>query len=70
MQKNSVVKLFRFQSIPHLSNNCYIPETGTDLILLITNPATENCLAISPITWVEVLSAMSRRYREESLSLE
>jgi predicted nucleic acid-binding protein len=48
----------------------YIPETGTDWILLITDPATENFLAISQITWVEVLSAMSRRYREESLSLE
>ena len=46
----------------------YIAETGSNWIQSITENATNSKLAIAQITWVEVLSAMSRRQREGSLS--
>ncbi|MFB2838414.1 type II toxin-antitoxin system VapC family toxin [Floridanema evergladense] len=46
----------------------YVPETGTNWILSITDPTNGNYLAIAQITWVEVLSALSRRQREGSIS--
>ncbi|MEG4114736.1 MULTISPECIES: type II toxin-antitoxin system VapC family toxin [unclassified Microcoleus] len=48
----------------------YVPEIGTDWILSITDPATDNDLAISQITWVEVHSAFARRLRDGSLSAQ
>jgi len=48
----------------------YVPEIGSDWILSITDPATDNHLAISQITWVEVHSAFARRLRDRSLSAE
>ncbi|WP_445241306.1 type II toxin-antitoxin system VapC family toxin [Microcoleus vaginatus] len=32
----------------------YVPEIGSEWILSITDPARDNDLAISQITWVEV----------------
>jgi len=48
----------------------YVPEIGSDWILSITDPATDNDLAISQITWVEVHSAFARRLRDGSLSAQ
>ncbi|MEP6515883.1 type II toxin-antitoxin system VapC family toxin [Microcoleus vaginatus] len=48
----------------------YVREIGSDWILSITDPATDNHLAISQITWVEVHSAFARRLRDGSLSAE
>ena len=48
----------------------YIAEIGSNWVKVITNPAVSNDLAISQITWVEVLSALSRRQREGSLSAD
>ncbi|MEG3835196.1 MULTISPECIES: type II toxin-antitoxin system VapC family toxin [unclassified Microcoleus] len=48
----------------------YVPEKGSEWILSITDPATDNHLAISQITWVEVHSAFARRLRDRSLSAE
>ena len=48
----------------------YVPEIGSDWILSITDPATDNHLAISQITWVEVHSALARRLRDGSLSAQ
>jgi hypothetical protein len=48
----------------------YVPEIGSDWILSITDPATDNDLAISQITWVEVHSAFARRLRDRSLSAQ
>lgn len=48
----------------------YVPEIGSDWILSITDPATDNHLAISQITWVEVHSAFARRLRDGSLSAQ
>lgn len=48
----------------------YLPEIATTWILSITDLATVYSLAISQITWVEVLSAFSRRQREGSLSFD
>jgi predicted nucleic acid-binding protein len=48
----------------------YVPEIGSDWILSITDPATDNDLAISQITWVEVHSALARRLRDRSLSAQ
>ena len=47
-----------------------MPEIGSDWILSITAPATDNDLAISQITWVEVHSAFARRLRDRSLSAQ
>jgi len=47
-----------------------VPEIGSDWILSITAPATDNDLAISQITWVEVHSAFARRLRDRSLSAQ
>jgi len=46
----------------------YVPETGSNWIQSITDVASNNDLAISQITWVEVYSAFARRQREGSLS--
>ena len=46
----------------------YIPEIGTSWIRALAHPEAGNLLAISRITWVEVLSAFSRRQREGTLS--
>jgi Predicted nucleic acid-binding protein, contains PIN domain len=48
----------------------YVREIGSDWILSITDPATDNDLAISQITWVEVHSAFARRLRDGSLSAQ
>ena len=48
----------------------YVPEIGSDWILSITDPATDNDLAISQITWVEVHSAFARRLRDRSVSAQ
>ena len=48
----------------------YVREIGSDWILSITDPATDNHLAISQITWVEVHSAFARRLRDGSLSAQ
>lgn len=48
----------------------YVPEIGSEWILSITDPATDNDLTISQITWVEVHSAFARRLRDGSLSAE
>jgi len=48
----------------------YIAEIGSNWVKVITNPGVSNDLAISQITWVEVLSALSRRQREGSLSAD
>lgn len=45
-----------------------MPETGSNWIQSITDVASNNDLAISQITWVEVYSAFARRQREGSLS--
>ena len=46
----------------------YVLEVGSDHIQAITNPTTGNFITISQLTWIEVLSAFSRRQREGSLS--
>jgi len=48
----------------------YVREIGSDWILSITDPATDNDLTISQITWVEVHSAFARRLRDRSLSAQ
>ena len=48
----------------------YVSEIGTNWIVSITDAATVYSLAISQITWVEVLSAFSRRQREGNLSAD
>jgi hypothetical protein len=48
----------------------YVREIGSDWILSITDPATDNDLTISQITWVEVHSAFARRLRDGSLSAQ
>nr|WP_275994445.1 type II toxin-antitoxin system VapC family toxin [Argonema antarcticum] len=48
----------------------YVAETGSNWIKSITDSATGNDVAIAQITWVEVLSALSRRRREGSLSVD
>lgn len=39
----------------------YVPEVGSDWIRAIADPAADNLLIISRLTWVEVLSALARR---------
>lgn len=46
----------------------YITEIGSVWIQALADPLAGNFLVISRITWVEVLSAFSRRQREGSLS--
>ncbi len=46
----------------------YVIESGTAWIQALAAPHTNNKLIIARITWVEVLSALSRRYREGNLS--
>jgi uncharacterized protein len=48
----------------------YVPELGSNWIQSITVPVAGNFIAISQITWVEVLSAFARRQREGSLSVD
>jgi uncharacterized protein len=42
----------------------YISEIGSDWIQQLTHEGTSNQLFVARITWVEVLSALSRRQRE------
>jgi predicted nucleic acid-binding protein len=46
----------------------YVTETGTAWIQSLAAPSASNKLIIARITWVEVLSALSRRQREGGLS--
>ena len=46
----------------------YVPETGSSWVKAIADPQVGNTLIIARITWVEVLSALSRRQREGSLT--
>jgi predicted nucleic acid-binding protein len=46
----------------------YLVETGSAWIRSITAPAAGKVLIISRITLVEVSSALSRRYRQASIS--
>lgn len=46
----------------------YVPETGSAWVQSIANTSVGNLIAIAQITWVEVLSALSHRRREETLS--
>lgn len=46
----------------------YVPETGSAWVKAIADPQVGNTLIIARITWVEVLSALSRRQREGSLT--
>ena len=48
----------------------YITEIGTPWIQSITNPATQNILLISRLTYVEISSAIARRKRESTLTPE
>ncbi len=48
----------------------YVREIGSDWILSITDPATDNDLTIRQITWVEVHSAFARPLRDGSLSAQ
>jgi uncharacterized protein len=48
----------------------YIPETGTAWVQNLTAKASGSTLLISRITSVEILSAIARRQREGSLTLE
>ena len=48
----------------------YVAETGTGWIQVIADPPAHNRLIIARITWVEVLSSLARRQREDSLSPE
>ncbi|NJL68920.1 MAG: type II toxin-antitoxin system VapC family toxin [Oscillatoriales cyanobacterium RU_3_3] len=48
----------------------YVPELGSNWVQSITVPAGDNFIAISQITWVEVRSALARRLREGSLSVD
>jgi uncharacterized protein len=49
----------------------YIPEIGTPWINRITTPSKNNILLLlSQLTWVELQSAISRRQRENTLTLE
>ena len=46
----------------------YVAETGSAWIQSIAAPAARNPLLIARITWIEVLSALTRRQREGGLS--
>ena len=46
----------------------YVTETGSNWVRALTDPAMRNPLIIARITWVEVLSALTRREREGSIS--
>ena len=46
----------------------YVPESGSEWIRNITDINAGNLLIIARITWVEVLSALARRQREERLT--
>jgi uncharacterized protein len=48
----------------------YIPEIGTTWVQNLTAKASGNTLLISRITSVEILSAIARRQREGSLTVE
>lgn len=48
----------------------YVPETGSGWIQTLTDISAQNLLIIVRITWVEVLSALSCRQREGSLTHE
>ena len=46
----------------------YVPEVGSAWVQTLTAAYIENPLLIARITWVEVRSALARRYREGSLT--
>jgi predicted nucleic acid-binding protein len=46
----------------------YVSETGSAWVQQITDPQAGNLLFIARITWVEVISAFTRRQREGSLT--
>ncbi len=46
----------------------YIGETGTNWLIGLMRPATENEFAVAQITGVEVVSAISRRHRGNFLT--
>ncbi|MBN2004421.1 MAG: type II toxin-antitoxin system VapC family toxin [Anaerolineae bacterium] len=48
----------------------YVTEVGSTWIHALIRPAVGNSLIIARITWVEVLSALARRQREDNLSPE
>lgn len=48
----------------------YIFERGTPWVREITHALSGNSLIVARITWVEVQSALARRYREGSLTAE
>jgi len=48
----------------------YVTETGSAWIRALTDPSARNPLIIARITWVEVLSALARRQREGTLTLD
>jgi uncharacterized protein len=48
----------------------YIPEIGTPWINRITVPTENNILLLCQLAWVELQSAISRRKRENTLTLE
>ena len=48
----------------------YIVERGTPWVREITGTIARNALIVARITWVEMQSALARRYREGSLTAE
>lgn len=44
----------------------YLPETGTDWIRRLSDPATGNVIVLSELTLVEVAAALSARHRAPS----
>jgi len=46
----------------------YVAEAGSAWIKAMTDPGAYNQLIIARIAWVEVISALARRQREESLT--
>ena len=48
----------------------YLTETGSAWVSDLADPGAHNPLIIARITWVEVLSALARRRREDRLSAD
>lgn len=46
----------------------YVTETGSSWVQNLTNPGSGNTLIVARITWVEVLSALSRLQRMQHLA--
>ena len=45
----------------------YVNEMGTNLVRSITNPSANNIIVISKITAVEVIAALTRKWRLEEI---